>query len=323
MRKISIHLIFAACAVSFLYFGLFKHSTLGSDIAKRLDLLTKAQPVGVMVGDSTLRAGVDEELLSELVQSSWHKAFSNGSSSLWWYLYVKNVLSQSSHKPEIVLIFFRDHFLTEPTFRISGEYARPIRQLCKNEEPEVKELLLGNDENFWDTPLQYIPQEAKTAWEYFLLKTAAKINRMNKDLARDSLRELFDESKMCSKLITEHQIRSETVQNHESYDFNAKLPNSFLPLILKEIQHTGKTAVFVRMKRRSNLEEQQEPQLEKYIEALKVYLASEKAHFWDFSNEEKIQLSHFGPGDHLNLEGQKLFTQLLAERIKSHLLQYD
>ena len=97
----------------------------------------------VLLGHSLLCAVVDADEFTAFSGRSTVIASSNGSSSLWWYLYVKNVASQISHRPSYVGILFRDAFLTEPGHCVTGEYRKPIRQLITAGEELVDTLSFG------------------------------------------------------------------------------------------------------------------------------------------------------------------------------------
>jgi hypothetical protein len=308
------HIVFGLMSAAILYFGFVYKQTAGSEITSRKHQLEKAKPKVVLIGDSTLRAGVDEQALQQLLGQETFKASNNGSASAWWYLYVKNVLCQADCQPEIAVIFFRDHYLTDPAFRTDGEYAKPIRVLCCENEPHIQAVLSSG---LWDSPFNTIPQEAKSMWEQRVLKTAAHLVRVNKDRAKEHLRMMFDESKMADAGITAKQLASEQAKDESDFDFRANLVYSFLPAMIQELKAKKIQPVFVRMKRRRDLELGGQPELLKvYIADLTKYLEENDAILIDFTDASDIRLEHFGPGDHLNEQGKQVFTGLLAERLR-------
>ena len=313
MRDWIYHIIFGLISVTVLYFGFVYKQTVGSEITSRQHQLEKAKPEVVLIGDSTLRAGVDEHALQKTLGQEVFKASNNGSASAWWYLYVKNVLCQADCQPKTAVIFFRDHYLTDPLFRTEGEYAKPIRVLCCADEPQIHAVLSSG---FWDSPFNTIPQEAKTMWEQRVLKTAAHLVRVNKDRATEHLREIFSESKMADARISAKQLASEQAKDDSDFDFEKNVDHSFLPAILSEMKAKNIQPVFVRMKRRRDLEPgAQSYLLNNYIINLTTFLNSNDAVLIDFTDVNEIQLEHFGPGDHLNEQGKHLFTKLLAEKL--------
>ena len=303
------HLILGTITLSFLYFFFVFHRTTGSEIPSRIIELEQVKPDVVMIGNSILRAGIDADQFSKKTGLKTFKAYSNGSASAWWYLYVKNVLTQSSHKPQYAILFFRDHFLTDPCFRTDGPYCKPIRTLCSGCEPRLNTLL--SEDKLWNSPLTWAPLEVKEMWETRLMKTCARLLRVKKDQQRISLQEVFDERHMIPELITQKQLASEEVNEH--LDFQTSLARSFLPDIIHMLRENNIQPIFVRMKRRRDLTSAGESaQLRAYIDSLHTYLEREGVEFIDFTHDAAIQEAHYGPGDHLNGEGRKLLTDLLT-----------
>jgi len=72
--------------------------------------LEEVQPKIVLLGNSIMDEGVDEKAFSKLTATQTIKIWDGGSASAWWYLALKNVIVEANHKPQIVLLFFRDHF---------------------------------------------------------------------------------------------------------------------------------------------------------------------------------------------------------------------
>jgi lysophospholipase L1-like esterase len=77
--------------------------------------------------------------------------------------------------------------------------------------------------------------------------------------------------------------------------------------------------VFVRAKRRRDLDPAAPTELASYIEALEAYLAEHGTPLLDFSGDTRLGAEHFAHGDHLNVAGRALFTELLAEALEPHL----
>ncbi|SCA62503.1 hypothetical protein SCG7086_AA_00790, partial [Chlamydiales bacterium SCGC AG-110-P3] len=117
----------------------------GIDLVRQRTLLLTARPDAVLLGNSVLKAGINEDKLSTLTGSRMLKVTSNGSASAWWYLYVRNVLFASDYKPKRVMIFFRDSYLTDPTFRTSGKYRTPLRRISAGDETLVWQKAYGGN----------------------------------------------------------------------------------------------------------------------------------------------------------------------------------
>jgi len=108
------------------------------------------------------------------------------------------------------------------------------------------------------------------------------------------------------------------VEESDLYDFDSALDKSFLPHIISMMGKTGIRLVFVRMKRRRDVQSGKESaELVAYISDLRKYLALHRNPLIDFTHRQEIRIEHFGIGDHLGKpKGQQLFTELLAKELK-------
>lgn len=314
--KLRTHLIIGTLLCTVIYFAGVHKKGCGSLLDEWREAIEEKQPEMVLIGNSMLRAGVDEDALSQATGWSVEKSYSNGSASAWWYLYVKNVLGKTQHCPRVAVIFFRDHFLTDPDFRIDGPYAEPIRTISESDEPVLK-TVLGPHLSFWDSPLTWLPQAAKRYWDGRAMKASARVMGVSRGFQQRSMAAVFDEERMIPELITQQQLASEQCSEGERCDFAARVEASFLPLILEELDSRGIRPVFVRIKRRRDVDPEREPAaLKPYLLELQAYLEARGARLYDFSHEDSILEEHYGPGDHLNPTGQALFTALLADTLQ-------
>ena len=87
-----------------------------------LDSLSSRRPELVLLGNSMVGAGIDEKQFDELVPESVFKLGIHGAASSLWYLVLKNFVCTLDPPPQVVLLFFRDTFLTWPEFRVDGKY---------------------------------------------------------------------------------------------------------------------------------------------------------------------------------------------------------
>lgn len=310
-----IHLFCACLAIAGIWFFLVLDKTAGSALSKRQSELEQAAPEILFIGNSILRAGIDTEALTEQMGMRTFKAFSNGASSAWWYLYIKNVLCVSQHSPKYAVVVFRDHFLTDPAFRTEGEYELPLRTLSKQEEPLLARLLphLSGGRAGWG----WMAAEAKSRWDTRIWKLTADLMGVNKHRMEEALQKNFAEQQMNLTLLTQAQLISEKNAGEDVYDFHKCCKSSFLPEMISLLQQKGITPIFVRVKRRQQLYQHPSNELSNYMVSLESYLNSRQALFFDFYDDSRIQIQHFGPGDHLNSEGKKIFTQIVQERLLS------
>jgi len=310
-------LIGVACVVS-VYCLLVVPADMGSDLAARRATIERQRPEIVLVGNSLLRAAVDAGEFTAISGYSTVVASSNGSSSLWWYLYVKNVLAQTSHRPSYVGILFRDAFLTEPEHRVTGAYQKPIRQLMTAEEELVDTLSFGGmGSTDVHSVMSWAPREARNWLNYKIEKRVEDLCQLRRGRGRPAFRRVFAAEQMNTELYHEYQLQYETIDNVASYDFHSQNGRSYLPEIIRLLKQRGITPVFIRAKRRRDLEPgTQSTELQQYIADLHAHVQSRGAIWIDFTNEARIGTAHFGPGDHLDQTvGRPLFSRLLADQL--------
>jgi hypothetical protein len=311
----------AAIAVVFFtaFYLIFVHwGKEGSDIAARRAVIEREQSELVLVGNSLLKAAVDADEFSKLSGLATTRAHSDGSASLWWYLYVKNVVTRTEHRPRYVGIMFRDAFLTEPAFRVTGAYQKPIRRLMSGEEPLAQELSYsGLGVDHINSPLSWVPRESRNWLNYKIEKRMEDLLDVRRGEGRPALKRVFAEENMVPGLYSEFQLGYETTDDPVSYDFGHLVEQSYLPHLLRLLNERGITPVFIRAKRRRDLDPAGEPEeLKAYIAELRQYVTDRGAHWIDFTNEDRILAEHFGPGDHLNrTDGRQEFMRLLAAEL--------
>lgn len=286
--------------------------------------MAKLKPRIILLGNSILDESVDENQLSRIVRAKTTKVWNGGAASAWWYLAMKNVIIQAPSKPRFVLIFFRDHILTDPTYRVTGDYKKKIDEMTEKQEPLLDRLAyLPNTNAITYLLLRYSPLYQKRNKVKAKLETAIKdrcvsaLTGSGPGTADKAIERTFAEKNLNQHLLTIRQLAAEAATNDNQYNFSAQLNHSFLPHIIEIAKQNNIQLIFVRMKTRRDTEPDKEPKaLRQYIEDLKDYLAENQTQFIDFTYDPSIKLEHFGAGDHLNRnKGRRLFTRLLAQKI--------
>ena len=325
------HLIVGHLSLAVLFLGGFYllfigTGATGSDLASRRAAIEQSQPELILIGNSLMRAAVDGEQFSALSGMRTLTATSNGSSSLWWYLYVKNVVAKARHKPQYVGIMFRDSMLTEPEFRVTGSYQKPIRQLMTSHEPLVRDLSFDDDVlDDINSPLSWVPRESRNWLNSKIEKRTANVVRIREADARVALKTVFAPEKMQQVTYDEFQLAYEEIADPISFDFRSRVEESYLPAMLHILKQQGITPIFLRAKKRRDLDPTAEPpEVIAYIEDLKCYLSEHDAVLLDFTHDTRITEAHFGPGDHLSHQsGRPLFMQLLSEQMLPTLVAHN
>lgn len=308
------HLLLAATIMGAFFWAAVYRKSLGAEISSRIHAIERTSPDIILVGNSVLKAAIDEEALSAALQKKVLKVTSNGSATAWWYLYLKNVLSVSQTKPQEVILFFRDHYLTDPTFRTQGKYLKELRMMSTQDEPLLAARAFKGVK--LSASLSYACAEAKERFERRIVKVAANLTRVNKNVASQALADTLGESAMIPELLSLQQLASEQALSDSDFDFDLNLPESLLPEMVQTVKEQGIKLTFVRCKRRRDIVAGAEPPLlVVYEQKLREYFKEQEVNFIDTA-ELALNDGHFGPGDHLNDSGKALFTEFVAERLK-------
>ena len=293
--------------------------------------MVKSKPDVVLVGNSMLGAGVDTRTVSLITGKKVLKLAQGGTASAAWYLMIKNVALAFPDKPEAVVLFFRDFFLTQPGFRVTKYHRRFIEDISDGPETLVSELAFGKEIGVGTYLNQYCPAyRHQEILEKKLSDLAKAISGRlgNSDheepavkRAGDSLKSVFSEKNMDVKIATKEQQEAETVRKTDWRSFHEALDVSFLPHIISMTKSQGVPLILVRIKRRSlAMNKPESESLKGYIRDLKAYLEENSVPLIDFSYDERISLEHYAAGDHLNTHtGRKHFSKLLGKRLLGYL----
>ncbi len=292
--------------------------------------LSVARPEVVLLGNSLMIDSIDERGLSGLISARAIKIGRGGSASAWWYLALKNVILKAPLKPRVVVVFFRDHFLTDPGYRASGKYKQFVDAMADKDEPVLNRLAyLEGIDGMKYFLRQYFPLYQKRDDIKAKFETMIKQGCVSAPLGLEagqveaSINNVFDEKNLNKELLTIRQLAAESVEDSSKYNFSKECKRSFLPHMIKLARQNNLQLIFVRMKSRRDLVAGSEPEtLQKYIKELGAYLAKNDAGFVDFTHDERISIEYYGAGDHLNkTTGRQLFTQIVAEAIKPMIIR--
>ncbi len=321
----------AACLACVLAFGV--ELPRAEKAARAEELRARIEAVGadtVLVGNSMLGEGVDEALFAEKLGRPAVKLSQGGSASAYWHLMTKNVVLGAKPRPRRLVLFFRDHFLTDPSYRVEDRYRAAIEAIAEGDEPLLEERAYLPVE-----PLRAVPGvgrlEALRGRERIRLGLERAVRegavealglageRGAEGGADGAMGRVFAEPNMRKGDATARQLAAEEARDGSLFDFEARLPKSFLPEIVSRARAAGVELVLVRVKRRRDLVAGSEPaEVVRYMDALRAYLAREGVPLVDFTSDPRIEARHFGVGDHLNAEeGRPLFTEMVAEALRA------
>ncbi len=298
----------------------------------RIDLrdreqIEAARPELVLVGNSILRRGVDVAALSARTGRRCLEVARGGAASAWWYLALKNQVAAADHFVPLAVIVFRDHFLTEPRFRVTGKYREALDAIAGAREPVLDRLAYGRDPEAAASLLERVlPLYGRRAELRAAVEGAVKDAWVGRSLGLApggvdaALARVFRPEALDPERLAALQAESEAPAADAVYDFEARLPHSFLPELLAVAEARGMRLIFVRAKRRRDLAPGAEPaELRAYVRALEAWLAGHGIALLDFSRDPRLVEAHYADGDHLGPAGRAVFTEMLAEALTPHL----
>ena len=285
--------------------------------------IERERPELVLVGNSILREGVDVERLSALLGRPSLELARGGAASAWWYLALANVIAASAHPVPAVVVVFRDHMLTEPTYRVTGKYRQAIDQLAGAHEPVLDRLAyLGGMDPLTYALHRWVPLYRRRQPLRDAVETALKDRLVGRALglgpggADAAIERVFAPERLDPVAWGARQAEADAPADDSSYAFASRVSGSFLPEMVRVADARGIRLVFVRAKRRRDVQAgAQPPALRAYVAELERWLAERNLALIDFSDDPRLREEHFADGDHLGPAGRVVFTELLAERL--------
>jgi hypothetical protein len=289
------------------------------------DKIVEERPDVVLLGDSTINLGIDESLLSSLIDKEVYKIGYDGSASAVWYLITKNNITNSPYKPEYLIIFFRGTILTTPDFRTTGEYFAFIDELASPEDELLIQLAYLNQMNWTEQqaernfPVYAERFNVRDVIDEFTKYPLAELLMGHDRAAADQAMEtVFGTGKMNQAGLDAAITTAENyLYTRKNLNFDKQVRQSFLPEIIDLCKESGIRLIFVMMKTNqfpSSAEEKEG--LEKYRRSLSNYLMENGLPFIDFTANEQLSSELFYDILHLKLEGQEILTHLLAEALE-------
>ncbi len=278
-------------------------------------------PEVVLIGDSMLGTRIVPDQLSELSEAPVFVNILEGSASARWYLYLKNHLARLDTPPKHVVIFFRDRYLTDPTFRTSAQYQELLHATMQGEEPLVEALLEGSDQSRFGWLAEgfewlYPSQQLRDSTGEYVVERAQKLteNMMaDGDEFNVALDRTFEIDLLRSDMPSE--LASENLNQAR---FDASPEKSFLPHMVAIAKKNGWHLTFYRVKRRPQVGDirTDEPEMKEYIQDLRAYLEANGATLVDETSDETIGIEYYSDGDHVAEEMQGAYTARFFERFK-------
>ncbi len=273
------------------------------------EMLRAADPQIVLVGNSTVGAGVDTTALAELTGRRVASAHENATGAVTWYTVLENRVFEAGLRPELVVIgsFAAAMLLVEP-----GQLEREtLAAHSSRHEPVVSRLSYGKEAR----PLWQVDQERRrTALRQVIIDGVRGVAGRLSGAAdfEASVSAVFDAEDAIDLDLRRNVMPIVDVKGRESAAWSGgKVPASegYLPAFLDLAEQHGAKVVVVRFPLRtgSNADNITAEQLNELIELL-----NERGAGWIDLSQAELGVRHFRDPLHVNRHGQKLLTQQLA-----------
>lgn len=283
----------------------------------------------VVVSNSMAERNIDNDYLSKLTQKTVLKGTESGTSSAWWYLFIKNLAMKMQEPPKTVLLFFRANDVTSPTHSVRGNNEILQLQISENQEPLMEELVYkptyGRIGYYLFKYLhvyrgrEQLRQFLYTRTRDFLYssltgKTKGAERMLNTVLAR---------SHMNMLLADKWEQANANPRSVKDIDIDEAIRTSFLPHIINEVHAKGSDLILIRVKQRKFITMKENKSELLYFEGLRKYLEENDVIFLDYTKNPLLQEEHYSDGDHLSPSGIKLFTEIVAKDVNRILKGFD
>jgi hypothetical protein len=281
----------------------------------------------VFIGNSMLGTRIDQKTLEDrLGENCCYVLWTGGAESAWEHQALKNEVAAAQHRPKVVFVFFRDAYLTRVTYRATGAYWWKIERLSHDSEPELMRAM--RESRSWQDkleygfglvyPLQKRREVADYALEWLAGQAVAPGRIPYGAPVASRYGDLFSLDKL--KNVETADDTASGQDDSSIFDFDARLPQSLLPSMVKLAKDAGIELVFVRVQRRP-LPDGPPPQsaeLTRYIDALKHYLSAAGVGYYDFTGDPELTLDHYLDGDHIRGDWKPQSTDLFLRRLKPY-----
>lgn len=289
--------------------------------------LEAEKPDFVFIGNSMLWSRIDDEYLGQLLGGEKvHSIVNFGGLSAVHYLAFKYLLYPADIHPKRVFIFFRGNQFILPRARTNDPFVEKIIQrLTPAPDPLFEQIVHGNTrsmmEAVYDRLLALFPIATAQAQIHKKINGLALIPAsmgLTDDDPEKTLLTLinkrfsFTEGSFRSGIDTESGPQK---PEENSYDFYGRVAASFLPDILELAQKKHIPLAFIRVQERPTKKGMvpDPPELQQYMQDLRVYLEQRGAALYDFTGDPELPLSAYNDGDHI--KDQKKYTELFVRRV--------
>lgn len=278
------------------------------------DEITRQQPDLIFIGNSMLYTRLEMSDIAEVSGLSAMSLAKGGLASAAWWLQLKNIVVKSAHHPKAVVVFYRDHYLTDPLFRTSEEKYRDKILALIDADADYTAVFPEMQRNFLDRLKSYARFPKLREKVLSPTDMAAWITALEKSSGRKLQKDVNRFFRDAPYRVTD-QLDVPKVSAVPK--FSEALPGSFLPRMTDLARQNGLTLCFVRVKRRRDVKGEELPLgLADYLQALDEYFEDHRLCHVDMSLDEGITADFFADGDHIKAEMRRRYADILWPKLQ-------
>jgi len=285
-----------------------------------IDDLRRLNPRYVFIGDSMARR-ISPGHLAKISGESVAPLYQNSTGPAYWYLTFKNHLIPSGVKPRWVFFFFRDTFLTDTLFRLTGRYRAKVDTAASDLEPDLNRIVAARTGGHWYAVHRAVDEvydaerarewlEPKlTAWPAVLVSGPAGVESL-----LDEANEAFDLERLRTMAAADVEAASDA-----EADFGTHVDSSVLPLILSLARANALRICFVRVVRRpeNGRPPEDSEALARYARDFRAYVEANGATFVDDHDDPRLAQLPYSDGDHITEAARPLYTDMFWPRVQA------
>lgn len=293
--------------------------------ATYIRMFNEQRPELFLFGDSMVEPDIDDKVVENRLRKRTLLASQNGSASTIWYLIIKNNIVVAEHKPQYIVLFFRDAMMTTPGYRVTGKYFEQVDEFASPDDKLLIERAYINQMTLPEKIMErYVPLygsrwEIRQSIDYYIRYSSGRFSLDCDSACVDhAMGTVFKANNFDLKFLSDVIAASDDyMYTSDHLDFKRQIGRSLLPEIIRLCKENDIQLILVRTPILRFEEPGTEPPgLHAYIQDLTRYLEENKIPFLDF-DQKNFSSEYFSDTLHLNEQGEKIFTEKLIKALET------
>jgi hypothetical protein len=278
----------------------------------------KNQPEVVLIGNSMLKTRVSSQVFNKNFGKRTITMPMGGSGSTRWYLLLKNSVFPATDRVRQVVIFFRDHEIIDPLFRVTNQHRYSVERMKVGKELELREVQRAS-QNWQEAAWEWLFEHSWVIQVHRAVRssfTVVAIRDWFPNPARAHLKALTKSRFEIENLRTDLNFEPEVLGRAPTRDLKTAIEKSLLPKIVELTRKHKAQLVLYRVSRRPGVDEVSKD----YIDALRAYSKEQGIKYIEEAELfGQLPLDWYADGDHISATVKKKYSKSFAEKLKEGL----